>query len=238
MSDLENSDDEIDETKKEEIDEIYELENSTKNKISKKKISEFKIDSDDEENDDGDLINESGDDFDEDEEEEDDDEEIDYLTEINEDEITSKSFIENKIDSISPINSDVDSDDEENLQKFDNDLNNDYIKKNHSELLFLNNTEIEILSQVTRDENGIIIDDNHKTIPILTKYERTKILGQRTKQINNGDKLFIDVKDNIIDSYLIAELELKAKKIPFIIKRPILGGNSEYWKIKDLEQIY
>ena len=43
MSDLENSDDEIDETKKEEIDEIYELENSTKNKISKKKYLNLRL---------------------------------------------------------------------------------------------------------------------------------------------------------------------------------------------------
>ena len=32
-------------------------------------------------------------------------------------------------------------------------------------------------------------------------------------------------------------MELKEKKIPFIIKRPIPGGGSEYWNVKDLELI-
>ena len=33
-------------------------------------------------------------------------------------------------------------------------------------------------------------------------------------------------------------MELKAKKIPIIIRRPISSTKSEYWKLEDLEQIY
>ena len=40
-----------------------------------------------------------------------------------------------------------------------------------------------------------------------------------------------------MDSYIIAELELKEKKIPFIIRRPIPGWACEYWSLKDLEVI-
>ena len=35
----------------------------------------------------------------------------------------------------------------------------------------------------------------------------------------------------------IAEEELKQKKIPFIIRRPLPNGASEYWKVKDLEML-
>jgi DNA-directed RNA polymerase I, II, and III subunit RPABC2 len=77
----------------------------------------------------------------------------------------------------------------------------------------------------------------HRTVPFLTKYERTRIIGQRAKQINSGSKPFVNVPQHIIDGYIIAELELKQKKIPFIIKRPIPGGGSEYWNVKDLELI-
>ena len=87
------------------------------------------------------------------------------------------------------------------------------------------------------DEDGIIIDDLHRTIPYLTKYEKARILGQRAKQINSGSKPFIKVHEDIIDGYIIAELELKAKSIPFIIRRPLPNGGSEYWSIKDLEDI-
>ena len=240
MSDFEDSDSENDELKKEPIDNYDDLE---KDKQLSKKLLNLKIDSeDDEDNEDDDVeINTGVDNSDDDD---DDDDDIEELIELNEDEITTKIknkekfSVLNKNDNLSPINSDVESDDDENLQKFDYEFNNDFIKKYHKESLYLNNTEIEILTQVTRDEDGIIIDNKHKTVPILTKYERAKILGQRAKQINNGHKPFINVENNIIDSYLIAELELKAKKIPFIIKRPIIGGDSEYWKLKDLEQIY
>jgi DNA-directed RNA polymerase I, II, and III subunit RPABC2 len=81
------------------------------------------------------------------------------------------------------------------------------------------------------------MDDLHKTIPFLTKYEKARVLGQRAKQINSGSKPFIKVPDNVIDGYVIGELELQQKKIPFIIRRPIPGGGSEYWKLSDLEII-
>ena len=69
----------------------------------------------------------------------------------------------------------------------------------------------------------------------LTKYEQTRILGMRAKQINNGSDVFVTVSDEIIDGFLIAEQELKEKKIPFIIRRPIPNGGSEYWRLEDLE---
>jgi len=137
------------------------------------------------------------------------------------------------------INDDSDDEyDEEYYQKFNNGLNNSFLEYFHTETKIPNYMEIEELSNVTRDKNNLIIDNNHKTIPILTKYEKTRILGQRAKQINNGCKPYINISENIIDGYLIAEMELKEKKIPFIIRRPLPNGKSEYWKIKDLESYY
>ena len=40
----------------------------------------------------------------------------------------------------------------------------------------------------------------------------------------------------MIDGLTIAEEELK-QKIPFIIRRPLPNGASEYWKVKDLEML-
>lgn len=127
--------------------------------------------------------------------------------------------------------------DENYLQKFDNELIKNYITEFHPECLNHNYDEISHLSIVIKNENGIIIDPLHKTIPYLTKYEKARILGQRSKQIENGAKPFVKVAENIVEAYIIAELELKEKKIPFIIRRPIPGGGSEYWKLQDLEII-
>ena len=139
------------------------------------------------------------------------------------------------------IADDNDNDDdeyEENyLQKFDYEINKNYISEFHPECLNHNSDEVSKLAKVVRDENNIIIDPLHKTMPYLTKYEKARILGQRAKQIETGAKPLVKVPENIIDGYVIAELELREKKIPFIIKRPIPGGAFEYWNLKDLEII-
>jgi DNA-directed RNA polymerase I, II, and III subunit RPABC2 len=140
-----------------------------------------------------------------------------------------------------PENDDEDDDDDEDgeqyLQKFDKDINENYFVNFHPECVAQNYDEILSMIRVIRDKDGIIIDDLHQTIPFLTKYERARILGQRAKQINSGATPFIKVPENIIDGYIIAEMELKEKRIPFIIRRPLPNGGSEYWSLKDLEDI-
>jgi DNA-directed RNA polymerase I, II, and III subunit RPABC2 len=127
--------------------------------------------------------------------------------------------------------------DENYLQKFDSEITKNYITEFHPECLNHNYEEIAKLSMVVRNSDNIIIDPLHRTIPFLTKYEKARILGQRAKQIETGSKPFIKIPENIVDSYIIAELELRDKKIPFIIKRPIPNGGFEYWHLKDLEII-
>jgi DNA-directed RNA polymerase I, II, and III subunit RPABC2 len=127
--------------------------------------------------------------------------------------------------------------DENYLKKFDNEVNKSYIYEFHPECLNHNKDEVEKLSKVVRDENNIIIDPLHRTLPYLTKYEKARVLGQRAKQIEVGSTPFVKVPENIIDGYVIAELELREKKIPFIIKRPIPSGAFEYWHLRDLENI-
>jgi DNA-directed RNA polymerase subunit K/omega len=132
-------------------------------------------------------------------------------------------------------NDDDDDEDANYLQKFDTDIRENFIEKHHPEAKNHNFEEVKHLSRVVRNENGIIIDNLHKTLPFLTKYETARILGQRAKQLNLGAKSFVKVPPNVIDGYEIAKLELEEKKIPFIIKRPIPDGTCEYWNVSDLE---
>ena len=170
---------------------------------------------------------------------EDSDIEIDEKGEIQEKQ--SKPIKPKKTTQVIIADDDDDYDDEyeENyLQKFDSEVTRNYIVDFHPECLNHNSDEVSKLSKVIRDENNIIIDPLHRTIPYLTKYEKARVLGQRAKQIETGAKPLVKVPENIIDSYVIAELELREKKIPFIIKRPIPGGAFEYWNLKDLENIH
>ena len=139
---------------------------------------------------------------------------------------------------LSSDESDDDEEDDDYLQKFDDELRTNFINKHHPEVSVHNYEEVKKLAIVVRDGNGTIIDQLHRTIPIMTKYESTRILGQRAKQIENGAQPLIPMLDNIIDSYIIAENELKEKKIPFIIRRPIPNGGSEYWYAYDLELLH
>jgi len=183
------------------------------------------------------------------EDEEDEDEEEELSDEEDYEEENKNKKISNKKTKKTPVNNNNiiipnDSDDEDDdeyddnyLQKFDNDTTNSYIKEFHPECLQHNYDEVAKFTAVIRDSNNIIIDPLHRTLPYLTKYEKARILGQRAKQIECGAKPLVKVPENIIDGYIIAELELQQKRIPFIIRRPIPGGAFEYWNLKDLEII-
>ena len=131
------------------------------------------------------------------------------------------------------------SEDEEDeyFRKFDENLKSDIISKYHPEMLQHNYEEIESLTTLTY-KDGLIDDPIHRTLPFLTKYERARVLGERAKQLNSGAKPFVNVDESVIDGYLIAMKELEEKKIPFIIRRPLPNGASEYWKLKDLEILF
>jgi len=129
----------------------------------------------------------------------------------------------------------ADKDSSEYFQKLKSSVRESYIDTYHPESLSHNYDEIQTLARVVRNSAGVIVDDLHRTIPIMTKYEKTRILGQRAKQINEGAPTFIKIDSTVIDGYLIAVKELEQKKTPFIIRRPLPNGGSEYWRIQDLE---
>ena len=166
--------------------------------------------------------------------------EFDELEEEEEDEEEEEE--EEELEDDGSVVEPIEVDDEENIPineyktKFSNELRSEYIKTYHPEEIHKPFDEIYQLSHVTRNE-GIIIDDNHKTYPILSKYEKTRIIGLRVSQLNKGAKPFITLKNKILDNSLIAEKELREKALPFIIMRPIPNAPSEYWKVSDLELI-
>ena len=143
----------------------------------------------------------------------------------------------NQIMSDDEDDDDDDDDGEQYLQKFDRSINENYLVNFHPENILQNYDEILAMTKVVRDDNGTIVDKLHRTIPFLTKYEKSRILGQRATQINSGATPFIQVPEDVIDGYIIAEMELKEKRIPFIIRRPLPNGGSEYWRVSDLENI-
>jgi DNA-directed RNA polymerase subunit K/omega len=153
---------------------------------------------------------------------------------------------EDEADSTGDVQNDEDEDydsetgEDDRYRKINQEFRQNYIAETHPESKGHTDDEIHALAKVVRDKTGTIVDPLHRTIPVLTKYEKTRILGIRTKQLNNGAEPYITSKVNItsekvIDGYPIALRELEEKKLPFIIRRPLPGGGMEYWYLQDLE---
>jgi len=130
---------------------------------------------------------------------------------------------------------DLSDEEDEYLQKIDEELQQNFLQNYHPELIQHNHEEVEAMTKITRNSEGVIVDPLHKTMPFITRYEKAKIIGERTKQLETGGTPFVKTDVNTIDGYLIALKELEEKKIPFIIKRPLPNGACEYWKLEDLE---
>lgn len=77
--------------------------------------------------------------------------------------------------------------------------------------------------------------DNNKTMNILSKYEKTKIIGMRMEQLARSATPYVDVDTTRpFDPYEIATKELHARKLPFMICRTLPNGEKEYWKLDDM----
>ena len=86
---------------------------------------------------------------------------------------------------------------------------------------------LEIISE-------IISADKRRTKPILFKYERVRLLGDRAQQLTLGAKPMIKNVEGLTPKE-IAELEIEQNVIPLIIQRPLPNGKKERWYIKELK---
>jgi len=77
-------------------------------------------------------------------------------------------------------------------------------------------------------------DKHHRTYPFLSNYEKTQLLSLRTSQIEKGAHPYVAVPEGVTSSYEIAKMELKEKKLPYILKRPLPNGTYEYWRLTDI----
>lgn len=93
--------------------------------------------------------------------------------------------------------------------------------------LFLNN---ELIYEKVNSKTKI-------SEPVLTKYEKAKIIGISAQQIQTGRKPALDIPSHLINPIDIAEYELIKKKTPFIIKRKLPNNKFEYFTIEQLEII-
>ena len=95
-----------------------------------------------------------------------------------------------------------------------------------------NITKTEIVSNTQTYEK--YYRSSKVTKPFLTKYEESKLVGVRAQMISTGSKPLVKVPPNVTDTRIIAELELKEKKIPLLIRRTLPNGEHEDWRLEDM----
>ena len=122
------------------------------------------------------------------------------------------------------------------------------LKKNNLGLIWysshrFNLTLQEIIDEQAEEEKGgdggyqpIVRKKNEERITskFLTKYEKARVLGTRALQISKNAPLMIVPNNGESDPYKLAEMELTAYKIPFIIRRYLPDGSYEDWKLSEL----
>ncbi|XP_066393824.1 DNA-directed RNA polymerases II, IV and V subunit 6A-like [Miscanthus floridulus] len=72
-----------------------------------------------------------------------------------------------------------------------------------------------------------------KTTKYMTKYERARILGTRALQISMNAPVMVELEGET-DPLEIAMKELRARKIPFTIRRYLPDGSYEDWSVDEL----
>jgi DNA-directed RNA polymerase I, II, and III subunit RPABC2 len=131
----------------------------------------------------------------------------------------------------------------EDADDYDNDLSNEQEFSDDEEITDLNIEDEE----KQNDEDGFKIltyknvlenieKKPKKTIPILTKFEKAKIMGVRLQQLAYGAKPRVDTL-GLRSIQEIVEKELKERKILFIIRRNLPNGTYEDWKLEEFVSI-
>lgn len=93
---------------------------------------------------------------------------------------------------------------------------------------------VDILENGRKDEKSLKVDpEKRMTTPYMTKYERARVLGTRALQIAMGAPVMVELEGEI-DPLAIATKELKAKKVPMIIRRYLPDGSYEEWSVDEL----
>lgn len=73
---------------------------------------------------------------------------------------------------------------------------------------------------------------------VLTKYERTKIVGMRAEQISRGAQAFVDIPPGVpFDPVEVAERELMSRRTPMIVVRTMPEGKQTMLRLQDVTEL-
>ena len=108
--------------------------------------------------------------------------------------------------------------------------------------------EIDKECEIIRNRKIITKDLEHEPIeivskdsqiligpPMLTRFEKARIMGARALQLSLGAPVFIEIPKNLTTSLEIAMEELKQRVIPIVIKRTLPNGDYQILPLDKFE---
>jgi len=161
-------------------------------------------------------------------------EESEEVTEVEDDALANDDDIDDNDDDDSDVGSTEDSS-TKNIKDEVDDVDEDEDEDENvvSEVIDVENTEKEIAI------TDIVPNSEKISKPFLNKYEKTRILSTRSKQLSLGAKPLVKIiSETKLTPLDIAKQELKEKMIPYIIRRKMPNGKYEMWKLDELTDIY
>ncbi|PIK61260.1 putative DNA-directed RNA polymerases I, II, and III subunit RPABC2 [Apostichopus japonicus] len=124
----------------------------------------------------------------------------------------------------------ADDDEYNNFQEdFDEDEGDQLEELQDAEEDDVNDEHIEVLPAPTEGQKVT----ERITTNYMTKYERARVLGTRALQIAMCAPVMVELEGET-DPLQIAMKELKARKIPMIIRRYLPDGSYEDWGVDEL----
>jgi DNA-directed RNA polymerase I, II, and III subunit RPABC2 len=77
------------------------------------------------------------------------------------------------------------------------------------------------------------------TREFFTKYEYTALLSMRAQQLAEGAKPVVSLEglktSDPMFVWNVAKREIEQRKLPFIIRRQLPDGASEFWSVQEME---
>lgn len=95
------------------------------------------------------------------------------------------------------------------------------------------------VNPVFRSEVADVVKQPRTTREYFTKYEFTTLLATRAQQLAEGAKPLASL-DGLKTSdpmfvWNLARREIEQRKLPFIIRRQMPNGESEFWSAQEME---
>merc|ERR1712141_684373 len=98
---------------------------------------------------------------------------------------------------------------------------------------FLDASQAEKAKKSHKEASLAVPKELRMTTAYMTKYERARVLGTRALHIAMSAPVMVEL-EGLTDPLKIAMKELKAKKIPIIVRRYLPDKSYEDWSVDEL----